>query len=74
MAIERKEVGRIEYKGRVIRALYLGPDLLGEVDGVEMGNFYVDTEAVYRVAKRDIDKEEADKLKEERGKKKRGKK
>jgi hypothetical protein len=58
MAIERKLIGRINHKGHVIEARFMGPDLIGYIDGMEMGNFYLDAQAVYKVAINQIDEEE----------------
>lgn len=56
MSFERKQVGETEtYKGHEIKVRYIGPDLLGEVDGLEMPNFYLNAEAARNACKNYID-------------------
>ena len=64
MTIPRPIVGEPEkYRGRLISAHYMGPDLLAWVDGEELPNFYETTEAARAAARRYIDRqiEEAEK-------------
>ncbi len=54
--IERKPVGEpYKYKGFTITATYLGPDLLGQIDGEELPHFYQDLEAVRKAGERAAD-------------------
>jgi len=56
MALERKVIGDpISYLGSQIVARFVGPDLLSEVDGTELGGFYMDLEAARAAGKRHID-------------------
>ena len=61
MAFERQEISRTMYRGREIVARFLGPDLIGYVDGVEMPNFYMTTEALYDACKLHVNQQEKDK-------------
>jgi hypothetical protein len=46
VAFERKQVGDAErYHGRRLHASFMGPDLLANVDGVELPAFYLSVEA-----------------------------
>lgn len=54
--INRKPVGEpYMYRGHLITATHLGPDLLGYIDGQEMPNFYMDLAAVRRAGSRNVD-------------------
>ena len=54
--IERQSVGEPHrYRGFVITATHIGPDLLGQIDGEEMSNFYLDLEAVRKAGERNVD-------------------
>ena len=58
MALERKIVGKPEkYRGRTITIRYMGPDLLCEVDGIELSGFFVDVEAARSGGQRYVDAE-----------------
>ena len=58
MSITRKVVGDPErYHGRTITARYMGPDLLGYVNDVELGGFFLDLEAVRAAGRRYVDAE-----------------
>ena len=59
----REHVGKAElYRNHAIQAVYMGPDLLVEVDTVELGNFYLTREAALAAGRRYVD----EKLKEPR--------
>jgi hypothetical protein len=61
--IERKQVGDAErYHGRRLHASYMGPDLLSNVDGVELPAFYLSVEAAIGAGRRYVD----DQIKEEK--------
>lgn len=54
--INREPVGEpYIYRGYKITATFIGPDLLGQIDGEEMPNFYMDLAAVRRVGSRNVD-------------------
>lgn len=54
--IDRKPVGDpYKYRGHLVTATFIGPDLLGYIDGEEMPNFYLDLEAVRKTAERNVD-------------------
>lgn len=54
--INRKPVGEpYMYRGCLITAAHMGPDLIGYIDGQEMPNFYMDLAAVRRVGSRNVD-------------------
>lgn len=54
--IDRKPVGDpYMYRGHLITATFIGPDLLGHIDGEEMPNFYMDLAAVRKAAERNVD-------------------
>lgn len=54
--VSRKPVGEpYIYRGYKITATHIGPDLLGQIDGEEMPNFYVDLAAVRRAGSRNVD-------------------
>lgn len=54
--VERKSVGEpYMYRGYKITATHLGPDLLGQIDGQEMSNFYMDLAAVRKAGSRNVD-------------------
>jgi hypothetical protein len=56
--IERKQVGKpVMYEGRKIIVRYMGPDLLTYVDDIELGGFYLNSEAAIGAGKRHIDAE-----------------
>lgn len=58
MTVERKVIGEPQvYKGRTITAKFIGPDLLGYVDDIELSGFFLDTEAVQAAGERYIDAE-----------------
>jgi hypothetical protein len=60
--IERKQVGDAErYHGRRIHASYMGPDLIANVNGVELPGFYLTVEAAIAGGRRYVD----DQIKEE---------
>lgn len=60
--IERRLIGEPEqYRGATIEARRMGPDLLAYVDGVELPNFYLNTEAVRVAGRKYVDQ----RLKEE---------
>lgn len=54
--VNRKSVGDpYIYRGHRITATHIGPDLLGQIDGEEMPNFYMDLAAVRRAGSRAVD-------------------
>lgn len=54
--VNRQPVGEpYIYRGYKITATLIGPDLLGQIDGEEMPNFYMDLQAVRRAAERNVD-------------------
>lgn len=54
--LQRKQVGDAErYHGRRLTAHYMGPDLLSQVDGVEMSGFYRDVESALAAGRRYVD-------------------
>lgn len=54
--IDRKPVDEpYMYRGCMITATFIGPDLLGYIDGEEMPNFYMDLAAVRRTGSRNVD-------------------
>ena len=55
MPLNRKIVGTEKYEGANIVVRFLGPDLLCEVDGVELGGFYSDVEAAKRSGRKYVD-------------------
>jgi hypothetical protein len=57
MAFSRKIVATDVYEGRRITVRYMGPDLLCEVEGIELAGFYLNTEGAYGAAHRYIDAE-----------------
>ena len=58
MSIERKQVGPTEvYFGRELRARYMGPDLLGFVNDVELNGFYLTAEDARAAGRRQVDAE-----------------
>jgi hypothetical protein len=58
MPIERKQVGPTEtYHGRELRARYMGPDLLGFVNDMELSGFFLDVEAAHAAGRRHVDAE-----------------
>lgn len=58
--VNRKQIGdTMEYGGHRIVARHLGPDLLCEVDGVELPNFYENVNAVRIAGEKYIDQIEA---------------
>lgn len=67
MALQRKQVGDAErYHGRRLVARYVGPDLTGHVDDIEIASFYVNVESALTACRRYVDaqrKEEEKKAK-----------
>lgn len=62
MSFTRKQVGDAErYHGRRLHASSMGPDLLSNVDGVELPAFYLSVEAAIAAGRRYVD----DQIKEE---------
>lgn len=58
MSLIRKVVSKPEeYRGRTITIRHMGPDLLCEVDGIELSGFFIDTEAARAGGQRHIDAE-----------------
>lgn len=58
MAIQRQPVGDVvPYRGRWLRVAYMGPDLLGYVDYVELSGFFLTVEAAIKAGKRYVDDE-----------------
>lgn len=56
MGIVRKQIGEgIEYKGRELVARFMGPDLLLYVDGVQVGNFFIDRPSAIDAGVRYVD-------------------
>lgn len=55
MAVERKIVGKSEYKGSEITVRHMGPDLLAYVDGAELSGFFLNTAAAIAGGERYID-------------------
>lgn len=55
MGVERKIVGKSEYKGSEITVRHMGPDLLGYVDGVELSGFFTNTAAAIAGGERYVD-------------------
>lgn len=54
--IDRPPVGDpYMYRGYMITATFIGPDLLGYIDGEEMPNFYMDLAAVRKAGSRNVD-------------------
>lgn len=54
--VNRNPVGEpYIYRGYKITATFIGPDLLGQIDGEEMPNFYMDLAAVRRAGSRNVD-------------------
>lgn len=54
--VNRKPVGEpYMYRGYKITATFIGPDLMGQIDGEEMPNFYMDLAAVRRAGSRNVD-------------------
>jgi histidinol-phosphate/aromatic aminotransferase/cobyric acid decarboxylase-like protein len=72
VAFERKQVGDAErYHGRRLHASFMGPDLLANVNGVELPAFYLTVEAAIAAGRRYVDdqvREEAKKAAKESGK------
>lgn len=61
MAVKREVVGDpYMYRGRLVSARYMGPDLLAFVNDVELPHFYDGLEAVRSAGRRWIDAEEKD--------------
>lgn len=55
-AVTRRPVGDpVLYRGSSIIARYIGPDLLCEVDGNELPNFYINRTAAINAGQRFID-------------------
>ena len=56
MSLVRPPVGEPEtYKGHTLQARFLGPDLLGYVDDVELPNFYASAAAARDAGRRYVD-------------------
>lgn len=56
MAVARKQVGEMfMYRGYEIRARFLGPDLLCEVDGDPLPGFYTSVAGVHKAGARYVD-------------------
>jgi hypothetical protein len=56
--IERKQVGPTQvYHGRKLTARYMGPDLLGFVDDIELSGFFLDVNAAHAAGQRHVDAE-----------------
>lgn len=56
MKINRPVVGEpLEYNGHMIKVLFLGPDLLYEVDGIELSSFYMTAHAARDAGKQCCD-------------------
>lgn len=67
--IHRTTVGEpYMYRGFKITATHIGPDLLGQIDGEEMPNFYMDLAAVRKAGSKNVDL----KIKEQEEKKREG--
>lgn len=45
----------VDYLGRKIEVRHMGPDLLCEVDGVDLGSFYLTSEAAIAGGQRYVD-------------------
>jgi hypothetical protein len=56
MSIKRKQVGDAErHHGRRLHASFMGPDLLANVDGIELPAFYLSVEAAIAAGRRYVD-------------------
>ena len=56
MSFVRPLIGEpVKHKGRTIEVRHMGPDLLCEVDGVDLGAFYLNSEAAVAGGRRYID-------------------
>ena len=56
--IKRKQVGDAErYHGRRLHASYLGPDLLANVDDIELPTFFLTVEAALGAARKYVDEQ-----------------
>lgn len=54
--VVRPQIGKtLRYRNSLIRIFHIGPDLISEVDNIELPNFYIDAEAARRAGKRHID-------------------
>lgn len=54
--VERKAVGEpLPYRGHVITATFMGPDLLMQIDGEEQPHFYQDLTGLRKVGMKVID-------------------
>lgn len=59
MAVQREIVGDVEeYRGRVLAARFMGPDLLGYVDETELSGFFRTAEAARAAGRRYVDEED----------------
>lgn len=66
MAFQRKQVGDAErYHGRRLVARYVGPDMTGHVDDIEIASFYLTVESALASCRRYVDAQ----IKEERKRK-----
>lgn len=56
--IKRKQVGDAErYHGRRLYASYLGPDLLANVDDIELPTFFLTVESALSAARKYVDEQ-----------------
>ena len=56
--IKRRQVGDAErYHGRRLHASYLGPDLLANVDDIELPTFFMTVEAALSAARKYVDEQ-----------------
>lgn len=62
MSFQRKAVGEpLNYRGHVIQARYMGPDLLCYVDDSELGAFYETVEKAHQAGMKYVDHIEKEK-------------
>lgn len=60
MSVERPIIGEPRrYRDHLISVHHCGPDLIARVDGEDLPNFYLTSEAAQRGAERYIDQQEA---------------
>lgn len=57
MPLTRKIIAQTTYKEHTLEARYMGPDLLSYVNGMELANFYVNTQAAFEAGQRHVDYE-----------------
>lgn len=56
MSIERKVIGEPrKYRGRTITVRHMGPDLLCEIDSIELSGFFIDVKSAVAGGERYID-------------------